>query len=262
MANASTPLLDFFKRGEVARDVRLLAARGALAPRAHDQLGILVLLLEDADPEVRRTADATMARIPRETLARFLGRSDVSIGLREFFADRGVFPQEMPAIEEETDADAPMIDAAAEEPDPPEEDGREQTTVQRIAAMSFTERLKAALKGTREIRAILVRDTNKMIAAAVLSSPKLTTSEVEAFARMANVSEEILRSIGNTRVWMRNYSVVLGLVRNPKTPVALSLNLVGRLSDRDLAAVSVDRNVPEPLRVAARKRVGGGSGRP
>jgi len=101
-----------------------------------------------------------------------------------------------------------------------------------------------------------------MIAAAVLSSPKLTTSEVEAFARMANVSEEILRSIGNTRVWMRNYSVVLGLVRNPKTPVALSLNLVGRLSDRDLAAVSVDRNVPEPLRVAARKRVGGGSGRP
>ena len=39
-----TPLLDFFRRGDVARDVRLLAAQGALAARAHEQLGLLVLL--------------------------------------------------------------------------------------------------------------------------------------------------------------------------------------------------------------------------
>ena len=35
------------------------------------------------------------------------------------------------------------------------------------------------------MRAILIRDPNKMIAAAVLSSPKLSEREVEAFARMA-----------------------------------------------------------------------------
>jgi hypothetical protein len=262
MANASTPLLDFFRRGEVARDVRLLAARGALAPRAHDQLGILVLLLEDADPEIRRTADATLTRISSDALSRFLGRSEVSIGLREFFADRGVFPQEVPALEEDGEADAPLIDTAPDDADLQQDDSTGKTTVQQMAALSFTERLKAALKGTREMRAILIRDTNRMIAAAVLSSPKLTASEVEAFARMANVSEEVLRTIGSTRAWMRNYSVVLGLVRNPKTPVALSLNLVGRLTDRDLSSVSVDRNVPEPLRVAARKRVLAGSGRP
>ena len=71
---------------------------------------------------------------------------------------------------------------------------------------------------------------------------------------MGNVSEEVLRVIGLNRTWMKNYGVVLGLTRNPKTPLAMSLNLLTRLQDRDVVAVSVDRNVPEPLRIAARKK--------
>src|SRR5262249_19195166 len=93
-----TPLLDAFKRGEVERDVRLLAAQGALAPRAYEQLAILVLLLEDRDAEIRQTADDTLNRIPEQALKAFLARSDVPIGLREFFADRGIFPDEIPQI--------------------------------------------------------------------------------------------------------------------------------------------------------------------
>ena len=69
----ASPLVEFFKRGEVARDVRLLAAQGGFAPRAHEQLSILVLLLEDPDPEVRQTADATLNRLPAEALSRVPG---------------------------------------------------------------------------------------------------------------------------------------------------------------------------------------------
>src|SRR5881628_727239 len=105
------------------------------------------------------------------------------------------------------------------------------------------------------MRAILIRDPNKMIAAAVLSSPKMSEPEVESFARMANVSEDVLRVIGSNRTWRKNYGVVVGLTRNPKTPVGMSLNLMSRLNDRDLNMLSVDRNVPEPLRIAARKRM-------
>jgi hypothetical protein len=111
------------------------------------------------------------------------------------------------------------------------------------------------MKGTKEMRAILIRDPNKMISAAVLSSPKVTESEAASFAKMASLSEDILRAIGHNRAWMKSYGVVLGLARNPKTPVALSLNLLARLQDRDVQAISVDRNVPEPLRIAARKKV-------
>ena len=87
-----SPLLDFFKRGEVAKDVRLLAARGALAPRAHEQMALLAMLTDDGDPEVRGAAEATLAAIPTDSLATFLGRSDVSDGLRDFFRGRGVEP--------------------------------------------------------------------------------------------------------------------------------------------------------------------------
>jgi hypothetical protein len=72
---------------------------------------------------------------------------------------------------------------------------------------------------------------------------------------MANVAEEVLRIIGSNRSWMKNYGVVVGLTKNPKTPLAMSLNLIARLNDRDLARLSMDRNVPEQLRVAARRKV-------
>src|SRR5262249_54043328 len=90
---SASRLLEFFKRGEVARDVRLLAAQGGFAPRADEQLAIRVHLLEDSDPEIRQTADETLNNIPVGALAAFLARPDVSIGLREFFADRGIFPE-------------------------------------------------------------------------------------------------------------------------------------------------------------------------
>jgi hypothetical protein len=248
-----TPLFDFFKRGEVARDVRMEAARGALAPRAHEQLEILVLLLEDSDPEIRQVADATLNRIPVAALQAFLARSDVSIGIREFFGDRGVFPAEIPAIE----VDEPLIETASSEI-PAAEDEETETRasiVQKLAQMSFTDRLKAAMKGSKEMRSILIRDPNKMISGAVLSSPKVTDAEAAGFARMASVSEDILRAIGHNRAWMKSYAVVLGLTRNPKTPIAMSLNLLPRIQDRDVQMISVDRNVPEPLRIAARKKV-------
>ncbi len=254
-----TPLLDFFRRGEVARDIRLLAAQGVLAPRAHEQLEILVLLLGDADPEVRQSADQTLARIPRAALETFLGRADVSIGLREFFADRGVFPAEIPKIE--VPPEDPLIDAAGTAQDVDEAADTRESATQKLAQMSFTDRLRAAVKGTREMRAILVRDPNKMIALAVLSSPKVSEPEIESFARMANVPEEVLRVIASNRVWLKNYGIVVGLTKNPKTPLGMSMNLISRLNDRDLTMLSVDRNVPEALRVAARKRVVQGPGR-
>jgi len=116
------------------------------------------------------------------------------------------------------------------------------------------------VKGTREMRSILIRDPNKMIAAAVLSSPKLTTAEVERFARMTSVSDDVLRTIAQNRSWMKQYGVIAGLTKNPKTPVGLSLRLVSRLNAKDLNTLAVDRNIPGALRNAARKRVAGATG--
>jgi hypothetical protein len=243
-----TPLLDFFKRGEVERDVRLQAAQGTLAPRAHEQLAILVLLLEDPDREIRDTADETLNKIPAGALEKFLARSDVPVDLREFFGDRGIFPAEIPPIEVD-DLEA-LIDESGED-----EDEERVSGTQELAAMTFPQRLRAAMKGTREQRAILIRDPNKMICASVLSSPKVSVPEVESFARMQNVSEDVLRIIGHNRAWLKSYGVILALTKNPKTPLSLSMQLMTRLTTKDLAKLSVDRNVPEALRISSRKKV-------
>lgn len=250
-AGLRTPLLDFFRRGDVARDVRLMAAQGAIAPRPLEQLGLIVLLTSDPDPEIRETAEATLSRIPGAVLAGFLARSEVPDELRAFFGARGVEAAAVPG--EEPDL-LPDDDPGDDEPEPAGEDGK-AAIVQRIAGMSVPERVKAAMKGTREMRAVLVRDPNKLVAMSVLSSPKLTEAEVEAIARMGSVGEDVLRTIGQSRAWTKNYGILSGLVRNPKTPLAISLTLLQRVTDRDLKAVSIDRNVPDPLRIAARKRV-------
>ena len=253
-----SPFLDFFRRGEVAREIRLLAARGALAPRAYEQVSLLALLTEDADPEVRAICEETLAKIPSQRVAAFLGRSDVSEGLREFFKGRGIEPNlQDPAVTDDPLIDtAPEPEASTAEPGPAEEsEPVRQGAAQRLALMSVAERMKCAMKGVKEERAVLIRDPNKLVSVAVLSSPKLTESEVEGFSKMANVSEEVLRIIGMNRAWIKNYGVVSGLAKNPKTPLSVALKFVQRLNDRDLKLISLDRNLQEPLKLAVRKRL-------
>jgi hypothetical protein len=251
-----SPLVDFFKRGDVAKDVRLMAARGAIAPRAHEQVALLALLTEDGDPEVKRAAEMTIASIPTASLAAFLGRADVSEGLREFFRARGIEP-----APDSTSNDDPLVDAEPESTETGEaeqSDDKRVSVTQRLALLTVADRIKVAMKGSKDERAVLIRDPNKLVSVSVLSSPKVTESEVESFAKMLNVSEEVLRLIGMNRAWIKNYGVIAALSKNPKTPVAVTMHFVQRLTERDLKAITLDRNIQEPLKLAARKRLTAG----
>ncbi len=256
-AGYRTPLLDFFRRGEVARDVRLLAAQGGMAPRAHEQLGLLMVLVDDSDPEIAAAAEHTLGSIPRASLSAFLARSDVSTDMREFFLKRGIEPADVPAA----DIDMPIVDTAPEDEPQPEAAGdlsdeeKHESALNKIASLGVAQRVALAMKGSREERGILIRDPNKIVGAAVLSSPKMTDSEAEAISKMANVSEDILRIIAHTRAWVKNYNIVIALSKNPKTPVAVSMNLLSRLNEKDLRMLSTDRNVPDVLRMTARKKI-------
>jgi hypothetical protein len=136
--------------------------------------------------------------------------------------------------------------------------------VQKVYRMNTAEKVIAALKESREMRAILVRDPNRIVSSAVLGSPKLTEPEIESFAGMRGVSSEILRSIAGNKDWTKRYGVVANLVKNPRSPLPIAMNLVPRLNPRDLKTLSVDRNVPEVIRKHAAKFIrgaGGGGGK-
>ena len=217
-ASVATPLLDLFRKGGIDREMRLMAAQGILGLRRFEQIGVCELLAADADPEVAEAAAACLRTLNGEALAE----------------------------------SATSAESAA-----PEEDKQagNETALQKIAGLSPAARMALAMKGTREERAILVRDPNRIVAIAVLSSPKITETEVESISKMANVSEDILRVIGNQRAWLKNYSIVSALTKNAKTPLGISLNLLNRLIEKDLKMLSTDRNIPEVLRIAARKKL-------
>ncbi len=139
--------------------------------------------------------------------------------------------------------------AAAAEPDV----ARRQTLIQRLAKMSVAQRVQFAMKGGSEARRTLVRDSNKVVQRAVLQSPRLTDQEVEAFAAMSSLTDEILRLIAGNRVFRKNYSVVRNLINNPKTPLDVSLHMLPMLNAIDLKRLTTNKNVPETLRTTAFK---------
>ena len=251
-----SPLVDLFLRGEAARDVRLLAARGLLPRPAQEQVALLIVLVDDPDPEISGHARATMNRLPREALADFL-TGDAPAELRAFLDARGAEPADPARSGASASPGPPSEDCAAASGDATGDAEAEQTEEEEVSRLVSTlpiaERLKLATKGTREQRSQLIRDSNRIVATAVLTSPKLTESEVEAFAKMGNVSEDVLRIIGTNRGWLKNYGIVLAVTKNPKTPPAISTQLMHRLTEKDIKMLTTDRNVPEALRHGARR---------
>jgi hypothetical protein len=123
----------------------------------------------------------------------------------------------------------------------------------RILTLNTAQRAILAMKGGREERAILIRDTNRIVALSVLKNGRITDGEVEHIAALRNVSHDVLRTIGSNREWAKTYSVVVALVRNPRTPPGTSTNFVSRLQNHDLKQLIRDKNVAELIRRMAKK---------
>jgi hypothetical protein len=87
----------------------------------------------------------------------------------------------------------------------------------------------------------------------VLESPKLTESEVDAFAALKNIGESVLRIIGTKRKFLKRYNVVRILCMNPKTPIDVSLSLIPRLTTNDLKNLTKNRDVSDTVAKAAVK---------
>jgi len=148
--------------------------------------------------------------------------------------------------------DKGLADAAAEaEPDA----GRRQTLLQQIARMTVSQRVQFAIKGGSDARRTLIRDGSKVVQRAVLQSPRLTEQEVESFASMASLTDEILRLMAGNRVFRKNYVVVRNLMNNPKTPLDVTLHMLPLLNPVDLKKLSMNKNVPDTLRTTAAKLV-------
>jgi hypothetical protein len=167
-------------------------------------------------------------------------------GLHEESGKAQVEPQPSPAAAPAAAASA----AKTKKPVHPQEEKRD-STLQKIAKLDVKGRISLAVRGGKEERTILIRDGTKLVALAVLDSPKITDGEVEGFALQKNVLEAVLRAIPMKRRFAKNYVIMRNLVYNPRTPLDLSLGLMKNLLVHDLKNLSGNKEVSETIRKLA-----------
>lgn len=134
-----------------------------------------------------------------------------------------------------------------------EAEQKKLTILQRISRLKVGERIKLGFIGNKEERAILIRDTARLVQNAVLQSPKLTDPEVETFAAAKNLQESVFREIARQRRFLKLYPVVRNLVNNPKCPLDISLTLIKTLMVHDLKSLRHSKSVPDTIRKIAAK---------
>ena len=122
-----------------------------------------------------------------------------------------------------------------------------------VQKMNVMQKIKLARMGNKEARGLLIRDRNKIVAAAAIRSPKITGQEVEGFAKARNVSDEVLRIIASNRDWTKNYGVRVALATNPKCPVPTAMKFVNLLQERELRHIMKSKDVPTPVSTQARR---------
>lgn len=136
-----------------------------------------------------------------------------------------------------------------------DEEGNEisLSLTQRVMKLRTNQKILLAQKGGKEERTLLIRESNRLIQVAVIRNGRITEGEVGYIANMRTVQEEVLRIISQNREWMKKYPIVRNLVQNPRTPIAISLNLLKRINDFDMKLMVKDRNVAELLRREAKR---------
>ena len=120
--------------------------------------------------------------------------------------------------------------------------------IRRLMLMNTRDRMKLARKGDREARSILIRDSNKIVAAAVINNPRITDQEAENIATMRTIADEVLRLMAMNRNWARSYTIIHNLARNPRTPIPTVINLLPRIRTKDLQHLAQNRNVSDAIR--------------
>src|SRR5437870_7242288 len=122
-----------------------------------------------------------------------------------------------------------------------------------ILRMPMAGKIKLALRGNRDARLILIRNTNKLLRRFVLLNPRIGEDEVIAVTRNKSADDELLRMIAERREWMRNYQVRLGLATNPKARLPVALKQIATLEERDLRLIARSKDVPAAISAQARR---------
>ena len=140
-------------------------------------------------------------------------------------------------------------DLAAETP---VEEQKKLNMTQRVLRMSVAEKIKLATLGNKEARTLLLRDSNKLVCMAAVTSPRITDGEVMVLANSRTLNSDVLRHIYSNREYLKIYAIKMSIVKNPKVPLPTALKYMYTLQERDIKDLARDRNVPQTIQAQAK----------
>jgi hypothetical protein len=141
---------------------------------------------------------------------------------------------------------------ASAQAETPEQAQKKLTITQRVLRMSVSEKIKLATLGNKEARTLLLRDANKLVCMAAVTSPRITDGEILTLATSRTVNADVLRHIYTKRDHLKSYAIKMSLVKNPKVPLPTALKFLQMLQEKDIRDLSRDRNVPQTVQSQAK----------
>ena len=134
----------------------------------------------------------------------------------------------------------------------PAEEQKKLNMTQRVLRMSVAEKIKLATLGNKEARTLLLRDSNKLVCMAAVTSPRITDGEVMTLANSRTLNAEVLRHIYSNREYLKIYAIKMSIVKNPKVPLPTALKFLYTLQEKDIKELARDRNVPQTIQSQAK----------
>ncbi|MFT4705448.1 MAG: hypothetical protein ACI81R_003159 [Bradymonadia bacterium] len=188
-----------------------------------EHLTILKQLVEDHRYDTERAAaDSTAA---------------ASSGKDEQFKD---------LLAESLKRDADDSDDIRKEIEEDEKEGgtRNKSLQTKLLGMNISGKVRMATLGSAQEREFLVKDNNRLVHMAAATSPKAQLKDVVSWSGNRTIPVGVLEFIANHRRYRRMYNVCVNLVNNPRCPIKHSTRIMPSLVDRDLKALTRNRNVP------------------
>ena len=258
-----TPAVATYVRPGTSVETRLAGCTAASGLSPFERVTLLFCLTKDSDPAVRSTAASGMLSLPEDVVSEYRSLQEAHPLVLETLAKIIPPAQTVPV------SDQPDLSDLFDQPDqsdevgdvedvqddePVDEQDEEYQSKYKIALMLGTaEKIKMALSGDKEWRAILIKDSNKLVSSSVVKNPRYTDGEVLSLIKVGIQNDEIMRLVCANKEWIKNYKIRKALVESSRTPVQNAMRYLSTMNEKDMAYLAKSKNIPSVISTMAKR---------
>ncbi|MFO8058468.1 MAG: hypothetical protein R6V10_14355 [bacterium] len=107
-----------------------------------------------------------------------------------------------------------------------------------IRSLPMHQKVVAAKRGNRSVRALLLQEGHKKILTHLLNNPQLSVGEVMQILKISNLSTELIQAIAKNSMWSQNEEIKYLITVHPRTPLPLALKTLNSLTTKNLAKIA------------------------